>query len=587
MFNLLVSGNSERWEEPPYGSSVDRFKEYSGAEATAIDLAHPDTLRFVEGIPTLLMYEVGVGGPHAWIVRHGRLHDVVRRGRELTFSFEPDSERTYLDRRIVLSFAERLGIVPFEQHRTHWAIKDGDLPPELLATATAERRERTLRIVAAEFVDARRSGIRGEVRELEEELEQFPPTLEKAMLLVPVRILDHAEPELYPILGIEPRTPEGRTALDAVLAIDPGDDGVDRDRPFSLASFLSLYGSPTEEGRRTAAIERCGERLAVLGSTDAGDDVEQIAHALWRCSRSPMLVERLRREVALLVDRLVRRQSAAGYWPAGRDSSGPAAIRATALAAVSLQRLGDDRHHRAIRGAVDYLISHREAETGALVRFEGDAAPDVLATALAMEAIRRSDVAGEVPHVLDAGDAWLVSAQSPLGGWVAEPCSEGFVTASVLEYMSRRAEILPQVDGFLLMARGFFRKAEELRAEGGSNNRRLAAIATVHAVEMFLYGLFEHREDLALSAFKENGIETLGPREALRALQEALQRLKLLERPNTLARRDKLSSLIGRRDGIIHRAHEISEAELAEGIKHAKYFITKYGKDLLSLDLLQ
>ncbi len=164
---------------------------------------------------------------------------------------------------------------------------------------------------------------------------------------------------------------------------------------------------------------------------------------------------------------------------------------------------------------------------------------------------------------------------------------EGFVTASVLEYMSRRAEILPQVDGFLLMARGFFRKAEELRAEGGSNNRRLAAIATVHAVEMFLYGLFEHREDLALSAFKENGIETLGPREALRALQEALQRLKLLERPNTLARRDKLSSLIGRRDGIIHRAHEISEAELAEGIKHAKYFITKYGKDLLSLDLLQ
>ncbi len=37
------------------------------------------------------MYEVGVGGPHAWIVRHGRLHDVVRRGQELTFSFEPDS----------------------------------------------------------------------------------------------------------------------------------------------------------------------------------------------------------------------------------------------------------------------------------------------------------------------------------------------------------------------------------------------------------------------------------------------------------------------------------------------------------------
>jgi len=78
--------------------------------------------------------------------------------------------------------------------------------------------------------------------------------------------------------------------------------------------------------------------------------------------------------------------------------------------------------------------------------------------------------------------------------------------------------MLPQVDGFLPMARDFFRKAEELRLEGGANNRRLAAIATVHAVEMFLYGLFERREDLALSAFRDNGTDTLGLRDALRAL---------------------------------------------------------------------
>jgi hypothetical protein len=45
--------------------------------------------------------------------------------------------------------------------------------------------------------------------------------------------------------------------------------------------------------------------------------------------------------------------------------------------------------------------------------------------------------------------------------------------------------------------------------------------------------------------------------------------------------------LIGRRDGIIHRAHEISEAELDEGFRHARRFITRFGKDLLKLDLLQ
>src|SRR3546814_15580198 len=72
---------------------------------------------------------------------------------------------------------------------------------------------------------------------------------------------------------------------------------------------------------------------------------------------------------------------------------------------------------------------------------------------------------------------------------------DDFATAMVLDYLARPNDFLAQVDGFLLMARDFFRKAEELRLEGGANNRRLAAIATVHAVEMFLYGLFKDRED--------------------------------------------------------------------------------------------
>lgn len=146
--------------------------------------------------------------------------------------------------------------------------------------------------------------------------------------------------------------------------------------------------------------------------------------------------------------------------------------------------------------------------------------------------------------------------------------------------------LLAQVAGFLLMARDFFRKAEELQWEGGANNRRLAAIATVHAVEIFLYGLFERREDLALSAFKENGTETLGPREALRVLQDALQRIGVITAPQRLPHRDQVSSLVDRRDGIIHRAHEMSAAELSDGIRDARKFIERFSKQLLNLDLL-
>ena len=589
MFNLLVSGNGEWWETPPLSASVDRFKEYSGAAGDSIDAARPETLNQLEAIPTLLMYEVSARGPHARVVRHGRLRNIVRRGRDLAFQFDPDPQHAYLDRQTVLSFATQLEIEPFEQHRTHWAIKDADLPPELLQTATAERVQRTLRMVTAEYVEARREGLRREVRDLVEELEQFPPTLEKALLLLPARIVERPTPELYPILGIEPCTAEGRNALDAVLGRDNEGNDLPDDWSFSLAWFLDLYGSATEANRLSAAVERCAGRMVDLGAIEptAAGDIEQIAYALWRGSRSALLVGRLRREIAILIDRLVRRQTAAGFWPVECDSGEAAGVRATALATVALQRLGDDRYHQAIRSAVDWLISRRLPDTGAVPRIDGDEEPDVIATTLAMEAIRRSDFAEGVPHVLEAGEAWLVSGQTVHGGWTADPWSEDFVAAVVLEYLERRAEMLTQVDGFLLMARDFFRKAEELRLEGGANNRRLAAIALVHAVEMFLYGLFERRDDLALSAFKENGIETLGPREALRALQDALQRLGILSAPQRLAHRDKLSSLIGRRDGIIHRAHEISETELDDGMLHARRFITRFGKELLNLDLLQ
>ncbi|WP_444633872.1 hypothetical protein [Cupriavidus oxalaticus] len=589
MFNLLVSGNGEWWEEPPFSSSVDRFKEYSGVGGEAADAARPETLRPLEEIPTLLMYEVGAGGPHARIVRHGRLRNIVRRGRDLSFDFELDAVQPYLDQRVVLSFAEPLGIEAFEQHRTHWAIKDANIPPALLATATAQRVERTVKVVAAEYVEALREGMRRDALRLSDELAQFPASVEKALLLLPARILQLSTPELFPIIGIEPRTPEGRRALNAVLARNAAGMDLPDDWAFSFAWFLDQYGSRTEAPQLEAAVGLCAARLTHLGAVEAtgGDNVEDIACTLWWVSRSPLLSARLRREASMLMDRLVRRQNQEGFWEITENEQVTAGIRATAFATVALQRLGDDRYHQSIRTAVVWLLAQRLEETGALARAVGELVPDVIATTLAMEAIRRSDFAEDVLHVLEAGDAHLVSTQAANGGWTAGPWPEDFVTAFVLEYFVRRAEILPQVDGFLLMARDFFRKAEDLQLEGGANNRRLAAIATVHAVEMFLYGVFDRREDLALSAFKENGTETLGPREALRTLQEALQRTGVLIAPQRLPHRDNLSALIGRRDGIIHRAHEISTAELDEGIRQARRFITRFGRELLKLDLLQ
>lgn len=569
---------------------MSRFKEYSGSEADAISLQDPASLRRLEEIPTLLMYEVGVGGPNARIVRHGRLRDIVRRGNEITFTFEPDPQRAFLNRGVILEFADQLGMHSFEQHRTHWAIKDGELPPGLLDSAVPDRPQRTVAEVAAEYLRAKQEGSRREVRELKVELETFPPSLEKALSLLPARVLQHPTPELYPILGVSPNTPEARTALEAVLARDAAREGLPSDWPYSLGWFLDLYGSPTESAILAQAVEACAQHLLGLGAEGgvAPPPVEEVAMALWRCGRSPLLVGELRREIGVLTGRLARRQAPEGFWSdVGDEGVQTPSIRGTALATVALQRLGDDRHHDSIRRAVTWLIGQRRAEDGALARRAGDDEADVIATIFALEAIRRSDLSNEVPHVLATGEAWLVAGQTVFGGWSAEPWPDDLVTATVLEYLDRRGAMLPQVDGFLLMARDFFRKAEEFRLEGGANNRRLAAIATVHAVEMFLYGLFEKRDDLALSAFRENGTETLGPRDALKALQDSLQRLGILPHPRRLQYRDQLSSLIGKRDGIIHRAHEISASELDAGMRHARRFIEHYGASLLNLDLLQ
>lgn len=585
MFNLLVAGHSEMWETQPYSIGLGRFKEYSGHEAVAIDPARPESLRRLEDVPALLMYEVGAGGPHARVVRHGRIRNIVRRGSELTFAFEPDEHHAYLDRSQVLSVSDQLGMDQFEQHRTHWAVKDGDLPPDLIATGTPERVARPVTAVAAEYTEAKRERSRT-AADLEEELAGFPASFEKAMALLPVRIVRNPTPELFPILGIEPRTAEGRRALVAVLQRDAAQRGLPDDWSFSLAWFLSLYGSATERERLDAALVICAQRLIELGGEEDRDGlVEEIGYTLWRCSQSRMLIGRLRREAAVLTDRLIRRQDRAGYWLT--DAGETRSVRATAYATVALQRLGDDRYHEAIGRAVAWLLTKILPDSHAFPRNEGDPEADLISTVLSLEAIRRSDQAGDVPHVLEAGESWLVSQQTELGGWNAEPWGEDFTVGVVLAYLTNKTQMLAQVDGFLLMARDFFRKAEELQLEGGANNRRLAAIATVHSVEMFLYGLFERREDLALSAFKENGTETLGPREALRALQDALQRIGVITAPQRLPHRDRLSSLIGRRDGIIHRAHEVSEAELSEGMRDARSFIDRFAKLLLNLDLLQ
>jgi len=75
------------------------------------------------------MYERTASGSAPSKVRYGLIRDIQLTNRELLFRF---NEKAHGDIAVVNEFATRLGLHSFEFNRTHWALKIGDVPREML-----------------------------------------------------------------------------------------------------------------------------------------------------------------------------------------------------------------------------------------------------------------------------------------------------------------------------------------------------------------------------------------------------------------------------------------------------------------------
>lgn len=134
MFSILISANPAAWELAQRMSMMkDRFLEHSGDEATKLSLQHPDSLRALERVHTLLLYEDCVDEPHATIARVGHIRDIRIDGAFLSFRFV---EQGQLPRQLIVDSKYRLQLDDWEFTRSHWAVKDGDFPSELLTQIT-------------------------------------------------------------------------------------------------------------------------------------------------------------------------------------------------------------------------------------------------------------------------------------------------------------------------------------------------------------------------------------------------------------------------------------------------------------------
>lgn len=134
MFNLLVSAFDTAWEsDQRMGMDASRVGEYSGDEYEGISTKDQASLKRLEQVQTLLMYEYGTDGPNAEVVRVGQMRDVRKSGGEITFRF---IETGRVSRDKVYELAGRLQMNEWEKNRTHWAVKDGTIPQELFLAMT-------------------------------------------------------------------------------------------------------------------------------------------------------------------------------------------------------------------------------------------------------------------------------------------------------------------------------------------------------------------------------------------------------------------------------------------------------------------
>jgi hypothetical protein len=132
MFSLIISNNPTAWEtDQLMRMEAARFKEYSdGPEAKKVSINKPRTLKSLERVPALLMYEQGSEAQNRGTVLYGYLREIRISGKDLIFRFAQEGTLT---RKVVREFGDRLGIHDWEYNRTHWAIKDGGIPSAMMA----------------------------------------------------------------------------------------------------------------------------------------------------------------------------------------------------------------------------------------------------------------------------------------------------------------------------------------------------------------------------------------------------------------------------------------------------------------------
>jgi hypothetical protein len=126
MYNLLMSGMENTWEDPTWVLSYDRFLEYTHPDIyAAFTPINDQVVSRLKSFPALFCYERYIDSP----AKVGQITAIERRSRELKITYSVNHEIPFIPKSQLFDMFPDLDVDPngFEVNRTHWALKEVNL----------------------------------------------------------------------------------------------------------------------------------------------------------------------------------------------------------------------------------------------------------------------------------------------------------------------------------------------------------------------------------------------------------------------------------------------------------------------------
>jgi hypothetical protein len=129
MYNLLVSANQDAWDGDPWQIELGRcVREYTDTAITKrLGELDASAVAELKRLPCVFAYET----PNEKVPKFGVLRDITKRQGEVRIDYDIQPVDPFLTAESLAALSFELDIGKWELNRTHWAVKDINLPKEL------------------------------------------------------------------------------------------------------------------------------------------------------------------------------------------------------------------------------------------------------------------------------------------------------------------------------------------------------------------------------------------------------------------------------------------------------------------------